>query len=116
IDHRRADARRLASLRDPSAELGAFRAELLAIASAGRRRPTLSVCMTVANEGATLEHAIDSVAGAVDDIIIGVDAKSSDETRAIARRRATRAFTFDESSPPDFPRMRNRALELVDTD
>jgi hypothetical protein len=56
------------------------------------------------------------VAHVVDEVIIGVDAKSSDTTADIARRCATRVFTFEESSPPNFPRMRNRAMELVETD
>jgi hypothetical protein len=116
IGERRTDAARLAALRDPEPELQALRDRFLAIAAAGRRRPTLSLCMTVANEAPTLEAAIRSVAAVVDEIVIGVDAKSQDETAAIAQRYATRTFVFDETSPPDFPRMRNRAMELVDTD
>ena len=116
IDDRRADARRLAVLRDPEPELRVLREQLLAIAARGRRRPTLTLCMTVANEGSTLEAAIQSVSHVVDEIVIGIDARSSDETAAIAERHATRSFVFDESSPPDFPRMRNRAMQLVETD
>ena len=116
LEERRAGARRLATLRDPEPELHALRERLLLVAAAGRRRPTITLCMTVANEAPTLEQAIRSVAPIADAIVIGVDAKSRDETAAIARRYATRAFVFDESSPPDFPRMRNRAMELVDTD
>lgn len=116
IDERRADARRLAHLRDPGLELAAFRDQLHAAAAGGRRRPTLTLCMTVANEAATLEQALDSVAAVVDEIVIGVDTASTDDTLAIARRRATRVFEYDESRPPDFPRMRNRAMALVDTD
>lgn len=82
----------------------------------GRRRPTITLCMTVANEGATLEQAIDSVAAVVDEIVIGVDERSTDDTLAIARRRATRSFVFTESRPPDFRRMRNRAMDMVETD
>lgn len=97
-------------------ELTAFRERLLEIVSAGRRRPTVTLCMTVAHEAATLERAIDSVAAVVDEIVIGVDTRSTDETLVIARRRATRVFEYDESRPPDFPRMRNRAMALVQTD
>ncbi len=105
-----------AALRDLEPELHELGQRLEAIAATGRRRPTLTLCMTVANEGQTLEQAIRSVATVVDDIVIGVDAKSDDDSGAIARRYATRTFVFDESSPPDFPRMRNRAMELVETD
>jgi glycosyltransferase involved in cell wall biosynthesis len=101
---------------DPDPGLRALRRHLAELASAGRRRPTLTLCMTVANEAATLEHAIRSVAQVVDEIVIGVDAKSTDASADIARRCATRSFTFEESRPPDFPRMRNRAMELVETD
>ena len=97
-------------------DLPVLLAKLRAIATAGRRKPTLTLCMTVANEASTLEKAIQSVAPIVDEIIIGVDQKSSDETSAIARRLATHYFEYSESSPPNFPRMRNRAMELVKTD
>jgi Glycosyl transferases group 1/Glycosyl transferase family 2/Tetratricopeptide repeat len=116
IDQRRADARRLAALRDPSSELGDLRERLCTIATEGRRPPTLTLCMTVGNEGATLEQAVRSVEDVVDEIVIGIDTRSTDDTGAIARRLATRCFEYTEASPPDFPRMRNRAMELVDTD
>jgi glycosyltransferase involved in cell wall biosynthesis len=113
--HREA-ARRLADLRDTSSELDALETRLVRLAQAGRRKATLSLCMTVANEAATLQKAVASVAPFVDQIIIGVDRKSSDETASIARELATRYFEYAEDSPPDFPRMRNRALALVETD
>jgi hypothetical protein len=97
-------------------EAGDLRDALAWLATKGRRRPTITLCMTVANEGATLERAIDSVAAVVDEIVIGVDARSTDATLAIAERRATRCFTFEEGRPPNFPRMRNRAMALVETD
>ena len=89
---------------------------IVRFSAAGRRRPTLSLCMTVCNEAQTLEAAIASVAGVVDEIVIGVDRRSSDATLSMARRLATRCFEYEESAPPDFPRMRNRAMELVATD
>ncbi len=113
--HRRA-ALALAALRDPSVELEALRSRLQALVDAGRRRPTLSLCMTVANEAATLAKAVASVREVVDEVIIGVDTRSSDDTAAIARTLATDYFEYTESSPPDFRRMRNRAMERVPTD
>src|SRR5262249_43585088 len=98
------------------ADAGTLRDALSTLAAEGRRRPTITLGMTVANEGATLERAIDSVAAVVDEIVIGVDVRSTDATLAIAERRATRCFVFEESRPPDFPRMRNRAMALVETD
>jgi glycosyltransferase involved in cell wall biosynthesis len=102
--------------RSAESGLDALRARLQSMAVEGRRRPTLTLCMTVANEGQTLEQAIRSVEPVVDEVVIGVDAKSDDVTGAIAKRCATRTFVFAESSPPDFPRMRNRAMDLVETD
>jgi tetratricopeptide (TPR) repeat protein len=101
---------------DDPADAGSIRDALAGLVAQGRRRPTLTLCMTVANEAATLEQAIDSVAPIADAIVIGVDARSADDTLAIARRRATRWFVFEEDSPPNFPRMRNRALDMVETD
>jgi tetratricopeptide (TPR) repeat protein len=112
----REKARGLADLRDPAAELDALHARLVQLAQAGRRRPTLSLCMTVANEAPTLERAVQSVARFVDRIIIGVDVKSADATASIAKRLATDYFEYTEDSPPNFPRMRNRAMERVATD
>jgi glycosyltransferase involved in cell wall biosynthesis len=116
LDAGRASARQLAELRDPNDDLAAFRERLLGVAAAGRRRTTLSLCLTVANEAQTLERTVNSVADVVDEIIIGVDTKSTDATATIARRLATDYFEYDEPSPPDFPRMRNRAMERVQTD
>ena len=116
LHHLRSAARSLADRRDPEAELAALYAALLHVASAGRRQPTLTLSMTVANEADTLEQAVASVAPYVDEIVIGVDTRSTDDTGAIAQRLATRTFTYTESSPPDFPRMRNRAMQLVATD
>jgi tetratricopeptide (TPR) repeat protein len=101
---------------DTTSGLLPVRHRLFDVVAAGRRRPTLTVCMTVANEAQTLEQAVASVAEVADEIIIGVDTKSTDDTAAIARRLATRCFEFTESSPPDFRRMRNRAMALVETD
>lgn len=116
LDAHRQSARALAELRDPIEHLAALREKLHALVRAGRRKPTLALCMTVADEAATLAKAIESVAPFVDEIIIGVDRKSTDETSAIAQRWATHYFEYSEPSPPNFPRMRNRAMEMVNTD
>ncbi len=115
-EKRRAEARTLAQLRDPAAELALLHEKLTNIAAAGRRRPTLTLCMTVANEAASLERAVASVADYVDEIVIGVDTRSSDGTAAIASRVSSRSFEFTETSPPDFRRMRNNAMARVHTD
>lgn len=98
--------------RDP----GELVAAIATTAARGRRQPSLALCMTVCNEAPTLEAAIASVADVVDEIIIGVDVRSTDDTLAIARRLATDCFEYEESSPPDFPRMRNRAVARAKSD
>src|SRR5947209_1582463 len=82
----RPSAHERARLRDPAPALAEFHTALSALATQGRRRPTISLCMTVANEAATLERAVESVAPFMDAVIIGVDRKSTDETAAIAQR------------------------------
>ncbi len=52
-------------------------------------RPTLSICCIARDAEATLAKALDSASWA-DEILVLVDAKSSDATEAIARERATR--------------------------
>src|SRR5205823_572389 len=71
---------------DPAALAAEVERVAAAGGAGGRRRPTLTLCMTVCNEDKTLEQAVASVAGVVDEIVIGVDRKSSDDTLAIARR------------------------------
>ena len=50
---------------------------------------TVSLCMIVRDEEAVLARCLDSVRGAVDEIII-VDTGSTDRTRQIAARYAAR--------------------------
>lgn len=52
-------------------------------------RPGLSVCVIVCNEERELASCLDSVAFA-DELVIVIDAKSTDRSEAIARERATR--------------------------
>ncbi|MBW2304034.1 MAG: glycosyltransferase, partial [Deltaproteobacteria bacterium] len=47
--------------------------------------PLVSLCMIVKNEETTLPRCLESVRGAVDEMII-VDTGSTDSTREIARR------------------------------
>jgi tetratricopeptide (TPR) repeat protein len=97
-------------------EIDALLDEVAALAARGRRPATLTLCMTVRNEAPSLPAAISSVRSIVDDMVIGVDERSEDDTLEIAERSGARVFRFCEPSPADFPRMRNRALDLVETD
>lgn len=66
----------------------------------------------VKNEGETLSRAIRSVPA--DEIIIGVDKSSTDNTAKIAKKYANKYFEFDWCD--DFSLIRNKTLELATKD
>ena len=70
---------------------------------------TLSLCMIAHNEESFLEDCLASVAGLVDEIIIGVDSRSNDRTREIAESADAKVFTFDWTD--DFSAARNLTLK-----
>ncbi|MET3848583.1 glycosyltransferase [Paenibacillus sp. OAE614] len=55
--------------------------------------PTISLCLIVRNEASVLANCLDSVQGAVDEIVI-VDTGSTDDTQAVARRYTDRILDF----------------------
>ena len=59
------------------------------------KRPTISLCIFARDEAATIREAIESVKPLCDEIIIGIDSSSSDETEAIAAEYADLLYTFD---------------------
>ncbi|MCS6860245.1 MAG: tetratricopeptide repeat protein, partial [Abditibacteriales bacterium] len=79
------------------------------LAEAMRRRdhPTLSLCMIVRNEEKFLPQCLESVQGAVDEIVV-VDTGSTDSTIEIARRFGAKVFHYAWSD--DFSAARNFAL------
>ena len=72
-------------------------------------RPTVALCMIVKDEAATLERAIRSALPVVDEIVIGIDDRTTDESERIAREFADTVFRFTWTD--DFSAARNRALE-----
>jgi len=72
-------------------------------------RESISLCMVVHDEAETLENAIKSVENLVDEIIIGVDRKCTDDTPEIAKKYATDYFEFDFND--DFAGTRNKAIK-----
>ena len=75
--------------------------------------PTLSLCMIVKNEAATLERCLQSARPHVDEIVV-VDTGSTDGTVEIARRYAD---ILDEIEWPDsFSAARNHSLDLASGD
>lgn len=67
----------------------------------------ISLCMIVRNEAANLAQCLDSVRGAVDEIVI-LDTGSTDGTKDIARRYTK--CVFDEPWRDDFAAARNAAF------
>lgn len=74
-----------------------------------KRSITVSLCMIVKNEEATLERCLDSVAGLADEIII-VDTGSTDRTKEIAGRYTDKVVDF--TWVDDFAKARNYAFSL----
>ena len=74
---------------------------------------SISLCMIVRNEHDVLGRCLDSVGGAVDEIVI-VDTGSTDDTRAIAARYTDRVF--DLPWQDDFSAARNFAFDQATCD
>ncbi len=58
-------------------------------------KPTISVNIIAKNEAATLRRAVESVKDYVDEIVIGVDRLSTDDTLVIAHELASVVYEFD---------------------
>jgi glycosyltransferase involved in cell wall biosynthesis len=74
---------------------------------------TVSLALIVRNEEATLPRLLDSVEGAVDEVVV-VDTGSSDRTLRIARRRAQRVTRI--AWPEDFSAARQAAFDVATGD
>jgi tetratricopeptide (TPR) repeat protein len=75
--------------------------------------PTIALCLIAKNEAALIGACLDSVADAVDQIIV-VDTGSTDETVAIAREKGAEIVHFEWCD--DFSAARNAALPSVRSD
>lgn len=77
----------------------------------GRHRPRLSLCMIALNEEQLIRDALHSVAGVVDEIVLGLDSRTDDGTAAIARGYGARVLPFEWRD--DFSYARNLTLEAA---
>jgi glycosyltransferase involved in cell wall biosynthesis len=75
---------------------------------------TLSVCMVVKDAEKTLARALDSVIAIADEIIIGVDHRTQDTTREIAKKYTQ--IVFDVQWSDNFSTVRNLTLEKATKD
>lgn len=74
---------------------------------------TISLCMIVKNESKVLSRCLDSIAGAVDEIIV-VDTGSSDNTKDIAVGKGAKVFDFPWCD--DFSAARNFSFSQASMD
>ncbi len=76
--------------------------------------PTISAVMVVHDEEETLEQAVESIRGLVDEVVIGVDRKCTDKTPEIARRLASPGKYFEFDFNNDFSGARNKAIQRAE--
>ena len=72
------------------------------------KKPTISLCIFARDEAATIHNAIESVKPLCDEIIIGIDNTSSDDTERIASEHADVLYKFDWNG--SFSDARNLAM------
>ena len=78
--------------------------------------PSISLCMMVKDEAATLAAAILSVKGVVSEVVVGVDESCTDDTPLIARDLASKGKLFTFKWDDDFSRIRNEVIKRADGD
>lgn len=71
-------------------------------------KPTLSVNIIAKNEAATIRRAIECVKGVADEIVIGVDRTSTDDTLVIAHELGNIVYEFDFND--NFGAVRNYSM------
>lgn len=85
---------------------------------------TLSVCTPVRDEEVDLERTLASFRGVADELVVGVDCRTKDRSREVARQYADVVFDIeDPNGPPDdeapqvhFAHVRNRCIERCTSD
>lgn len=87
---------------------------LLLVLSPRPKQHTLSVCTPAFNEGADLEAVLASFRGAADEIVVGVDPRTTDNTREIAKKYAEVVFDLvSPEGPADAPRLSREEADLL---
>lgn len=74
----------------------------------------LSLATVAFNEQEMIGGMLSSVAGLVDEVIIGIDSKTTDDTAAIVQAAGGKTFAFEWSD--DFSAARNLTLDVVSGD
>lgn len=68
----------------------------LAICNGPEKLETVSVCFPACDEAGDIERVLKSFRPVADEIVVGVDPRSTDETEEIARRYAEKVFTLED--------------------
>jgi tetratricopeptide (TPR) repeat protein/SAM-dependent methyltransferase len=82
---------------DKTPGVGAF---LLGVCGFPKKTYTLSVTLPVRDEAADIEATISSFRGVADEIVIGVDPRTEDNTREIVAKYAEKVFTIENPRGP----------------
>jgi tetratricopeptide (TPR) repeat protein len=92
-----------AAFGDRSVRVAALGPFLLGICGKiARKGFTLSMCLPVRDEEAELEKVLASFREVADEIVVGIDPRSVDGSRAIAERYADVVFTLDDPAAQEF--------------
>lgn len=77
---------------------------------------TLSVCIIARNAEHTLGKTLGKVAGIADEIIVGIDETTTDETERVARKFGAQTFTIKSPLEIGFDEARNLTIERATMD
>jgi len=77
---------------------------------------TLSVCMIAKDSEYTLGKTLQTVQSIADEIIIGIDEKTADETERVARKFGAQTFTIKSPLEQGFDEARNKTIEKATMD
>ena len=77
---------------------------------------TLSVCMIAYNEEYSIGRALKSIQDVADEIIVGIDEKTTDRTREVCEAFGAKCFTIKSPLEQGFDEARNRTIEQASMD
>ncbi|MCK5548272.1 MAG: glycosyltransferase, partial [Thermoplasmata archaeon] len=82
--------------------------------SSDKKKKTIALAMILKNEAETVEKAIESVVGFIDEIVVGIDENTSDNTEEIVRKYTDKIHRFRWQN--DFSKARNEILKHCTSD
>lgn len=79
-------------------------------------RETLSVCMIAYNEEFRIGETLKRLAGIADEIIVGIDEKTTDNTEAVCRKYGAKTFSIKSPLEQGFDEARNDTIRVATMD